>query len=146
MSPLPSRGGRASRGGGCGGADRGAFAGGPVGPDRRWAWRRREPGGGAGSEATGPASSSSDDTSSRGGGGYLVWSRMPQLPVGETYQLWGLIQGRTISLGLLGRRPTEAAFTVASSAPSTLLVTVEPAGGVLAPDRAPTASGSVATT
>jgi Anti-sigma-K factor rskA/Putative zinc-finger len=77
------------------------------------------------------------------GRGYLVSSRMSTLPRDETYQLWGKIEGQPISLALLGNHPAHAGFTVASATPSSLLVTVEPAGGVTAPDRAPLATGVV---
>ena len=49
------------------------------------------------------------------GRGYLVTSRLPALSSGETYQLWGIIHGKTISLGLLGRTPHLAVFTAAGS-------------------------------
>ncbi|HEX3947373.1 MAG TPA: anti-sigma factor, partial [Acidimicrobiales bacterium] len=61
------------------------------------------------------------------GRGYLVSSSMPSLPGDQTYQLWGIIRGQPISLGLLGSNPRQATFTVASSSrPSSLAVTVEP--------------------
>jgi anti-sigma factor RsiW len=78
------------------------------------------------------------------GRGYLVSSSMAPLPGDETYQLWGEIAGRAISLGLLGSHPGPATFTVAGSVtPTQLLVTVEPSGGVATPDRAPVAAGHV---
>ncbi len=68
------------------------------------------------------------------GRGYLVSSALPTLTADRTYQLWGIIGGQTISLGLLGPAPTQAAFTVAGSGvPSQLGVTVEPAGGSVLP-------------
>ena len=76
----------------------------------------------------------------------LVSSSMPPLPRDETYQLWGKIEGQPISLALLGNRPAHAGFTVASATPSSLLVTVEPAGGVTTPDRSPLAIGTVSNT
>jgi len=79
------------------------------------------------------------------GQGYLVSSSMPSLPSDETYQLWALIGGQPISVGLLGSRPDQAAFTLAStSQASALAVTVEPAGGVTTPDRSPVAKGNLA--
>jgi len=78
------------------------------------------------------------------GQGYLVASHLPPLTNKETYQLWGVINGRAISLGLLGRNPREGAFTLAGSPlPSKLGVTVEPAGGSEAPTSAMVASGTV---
>jgi anti-sigma factor RsiW len=80
------------------------------------------------------------------GAGYVVSSRMSPLPADETYQLWASIGGRPISLGLLGRRPaTGTAFSLGSAAriARALMVTVEPAGGVAAPDHAPVAIGAL---
>lgn len=78
----------------------------------------------------------------RTGVGYVVSSTMSGLPADETYQLWASISGKAISLGLLGHRLAPgAAFSLgsATSGARSLLVTVEPAGGVVAPDRAPIA-------
>jgi len=78
------------------------------------------------------------------GRGYMVHSAMPALPDSETYQLWGVISGKPISLGLLGSHPSQAGFTVAGNpGPSELAVTIEPAGGVASPDRSPVASGTL---
>jgi hypothetical protein len=80
------------------------------------------------------------------GVGYAVTSAMPTLPADETYQLWASISGQPISLGLLGDRVQRgAAFSLRSAQGLTvdLLVTVEPAGGVVVPDRAPIASGQI---
>jgi len=56
---------------------------------------------------------------------------MPDLPKAETYQLWAMIGGQPISLGLMGNSPAQASFTVSGSATvSALAVTVEPAGGL----------------
>ena len=80
----------------------------------------------------------------RDGHGYLLHSSMPDLPKAETYQLWAMIGGQPISLGLMGDSPAQASFTVSGSATvSALAVTVEPAGGVVAPDRPPVATGKV---
>lgn len=78
------------------------------------------------------------------GHGYLVSSRLPPLASGETYQLWGIIAGKAISLGLMGSSPGHVAFTVASApSPSELAVTVEPSAGVSTPSKTILASGSV---
>jgi anti-sigma factor RsiW len=83
----------------------------------------------------------------RGNGvGYVVRSRMPELPGDETYQLWAEIANQPISLGLLGSKPALGdAFTLGPSVSSAraLMVTVEPAGGVVTPDRAPVGTGSL---
>jgi hypothetical protein len=78
------------------------------------------------------------------GRGYLVTSRLPALPATETYQLWGLTNANTVSLGLLGRAPHLATFTSAgSSRPHSLGITVETAGGALQPRGPMLASGTV---
>lgn len=74
------------------------------------------------------------------GSAYLVGSTLPALAAGETYQLWSIVGGRAVSVGLLGTKPRTVAFTVDPSvAARTYLVTIEPAGGVLAPTTAPLA-------
>lgn len=74
------------------------------------------------------------------GSAYMVGGRMAPLPADNTYQLWAIVGGRAISVGLLGSHPTTAAFTVDPAAPAkAYLVTVEPAGGVVAPTAAPVA-------
>jgi anti-sigma factor RsiW len=78
------------------------------------------------------------------GRGYLVKSNLPALPSTETYQLWGQLDGRSISLGLLGRSPNQATFTSAGSrSPSVLAITVEPAGGSVTPTPPMLATGPV---
>ncbi|HEV7959110.1 MAG TPA: anti-sigma factor [Acidimicrobiales bacterium] len=78
------------------------------------------------------------------GTGYLVSSKMPALPSGETYQLWGIVAGKAVSIGVMGSSPHNAAFTLASSpGPSKLAVTVEPAGGSQTPTTPLVASGVV---
>jgi anti-sigma factor RsiW len=79
------------------------------------------------------------------GRGYLVSSELPKLTPDHTYQLWGIIEGQAISLGLLGPAPSQAAFTVAggSGVPSQLGVTVEPAGGSVLPTTTMLASSRI---
>ena len=78
------------------------------------------------------------------GQGYLLTSNLPTLPSAETYQLWGVINGQAISLGLLGQDPHGAAFTWGgSSHPSKLGITVEPAGGSVVPTGSMLAVGTV---
>lgn len=78
------------------------------------------------------------------GRGYLVKSNLPTLPSKDSYQLWGIIGGQPISIGLMGRTPNQVTFTVAGlSSPSVLAVTVEPAGGSPAPTSPVVASGTV---
>lgn len=74
------------------------------------------------------------------GASYLVGSRFPQLASDRTYQLWSMVGGRPVSVGLLGAHPGTVAFTVDPTvANAAYLVTVEPAGGVVAPTSAPVA-------
>jgi anti-sigma-K factor RskA len=80
----------------------------------------------------------------RNGTGYLVDSKMAPLPAGKTYQLWGFVAGKPISIGIMGSRPRQVSFTLASlPAPTTLGVTVEPASGSPAPTTPLVASGAV---
>ena len=78
------------------------------------------------------------------GRGYLVTSTLPSLGAGRTYQLWGTVGAKPISLGLLGRVPRQATFTMAGSVqPTRLSITAEPAGGTVAPTGAIVATGTV---
>ncbi len=77
------------------------------------------------------------------GRGYLVRSRLRALPISETYQLWGARNGKTISLGILGRHPHLATFTSAGTGPHYRLgVSVEAAGGAVQPNGPMLASGA----
>jgi anti-sigma factor RsiW len=77
------------------------------------------------------------------GRGYLVSADMPTLSANQTYQLWGIIRGKAISIGLMGRSPAHVAFTVAGPPnPTELAVSVEPAGGASRPSSI-IASGTV---
>jgi len=80
----------------------------------------------------------------RDGRGYLVKSTMPKLERDETYQLWGVINDKPISIGLMGRSPGDVTFTVSGAPrPSRLAVTVEPSGGTSTPTGPAVASGLV---
>lgn len=83
----------------------------------------------------------------RGNGvGYVVSSRMRALPGDETYQLWAEISDKLISLGLLGAHPGLGdAFSLGSATRTarTLMVTVEPSGGVVTPTVSPVATGTL---
>ncbi len=77
------------------------------------------------------------------GRGYLVSSALPSLGGGRTYQLWGIVGRTPISLGLLGSSPRQAAFTLAGARrASSFGITVEPAGGSVAPTLPIVASGT----
>ncbi len=80
------------------------------------------------------------------GTGYLVTSHMPALTRNETYQLWGIVKGSPVSIGVMGSSPGQVTFTMATSpAPSELAVTVQSAGGALVPSKHFVASGPVVT-
>jgi anti-sigma-K factor RskA len=77
------------------------------------------------------------------GRGYLVKSNLPTLSSTQTYQLWTVNGARSISLGLLGRSPSQATFTSAGArSPTTLAITVEPAGGSVYPTPPMLATGT----
>jgi len=79
------------------------------------------------------------------GAAYMVNTGMPELSADRTYQLWGVEPGRTVSLGLLGNRPTDVALTVGRPAAITAYaVTVEQAGGVVSSTHVPVAEGVTA--
>ncbi len=77
------------------------------------------------------------------GRGYLVSSELPVLAKNHTYQLWGIVGGQPISLGLLGRSPYLATFTMAGTTPAKLSITVEPAHGSVVPSNPIVATGTV---
>jgi hypothetical protein len=78
------------------------------------------------------------------GRGYLVSSRLPTLAPSQTYQLWGIISGTAVSIGLMGRSPGRVTFTVSGSErPTELAVTAERSGGSLTPTLPIVASGAV---
>jgi anti-sigma factor RsiW len=78
------------------------------------------------------------------GRGYMVSSKLPTLSSDRTYQLWGVVDGKPISLGLLGRHPAQATFTLASwQTASVLGITVEPANGAVVPSQPMVALGTI---
>jgi anti-sigma-K factor RskA len=78
------------------------------------------------------------------GRGYLVTSRLAALSADHTYQLWAVINGQIISLGLMGQSPNQATFTLAGApSVSRLAITVEPSGGAVVPSRPMVAQGTV---
>jgi anti-sigma factor RsiW len=80
------------------------------------------------------------------GAAYLIPQDLAKLPPGRTYQLWGQIDGRMISLGLLGSHPVVTAFSVNPKAPaSSFAITAEPSGGALQPTSTPVVQGVVTT-
>lgn len=78
-----------------------------------------------------------------GGRGYLLSSGMPNLARGRTFQLWAMVNGKPISIGLFGNRPKTIAFELGSAAVTGIAVTIEPAGGTRAPTAPILAAGTV---
>jgi anti-sigma factor RsiW len=76
------------------------------------------------------------------GTGYLVASALPNAGRDRTYQLWGIVGDRAISLGVLGNDPTVVPFH-AGAGVTTLAVTEEVAGGVVTSQHQPVVAGGV---
>jgi anti-sigma factor RsiW len=77
------------------------------------------------------------------GSSYLVGSELPALVSARTYQLWSTVDGRAVSVSLLGAHPVTVAFRVDPAAPpQAYLITIEPAGGVVAPTTSPVAKAT----
>jgi hypothetical protein len=49
------------------------------------------------------------------GRGYLVSSALPSLRSTMTYQLWGIVKGSPVSIGVMGGTPGQVTFTMAGS-------------------------------
>ncbi len=78
------------------------------------------------------------------GSGYVIHDQLQALGSDQTYQLWGVEEGRTVSLGLLGSHPTEVPFSQGTDASiSAYAVTAEQAGGAVKPTHSPVAEGAV---
>jgi hypothetical protein len=76
------------------------------------------------------------------GQAYLVADRLPALSADQTYQLWAVVGGEKISVGVLGPQPVVAAFRY-SAEPSALAITAERAGGVVSSQKTPVVVGAV---
>jgi hypothetical protein len=70
---------------------------------------------------------------------YLGPGNLAVLPSNETYQMWGVVNGARVSLGVIGDNPTYAAFTTPAVA-NVLAMTVETRGGVVTSTKAPVVS------
>jgi hypothetical protein len=78
------------------------------------------------------------------GTGFVEAGGLTSLPRSKTYQLWGLIGSRKISLGLLGSAPRVVPFTVAGNEPvDAFAITAEHAGGVVQSTNQPVVAGQV---
>jgi anti-sigma-K factor RskA len=76
------------------------------------------------------------------GNAYLTKFELPTLDSSRTYQLWGMANGKLVSLGLLGSNPQLVAFRVDARV-SRLMVTAEPKGGVPQPTTPVLAEGDL---
>ena len=101
----------------------------------------------AGTSSTGGNGTPATIVLTAAGTGFLIdgtGNGLAPLPSDRTYQLWGVVGDRTISLGLLGPHPDIVPFSVAGSAPVTeFAVTDEVAGGVVTSRNQPVAVGTV---
>lgn len=74
------------------------------------------------------------------GAAFLVNDALPALPANRTYQLWGLVGDRLISLGLLGSDPSAVSFNAGGAGLVTrFAITAEHAGGVVQSTHQPVA-------
>jgi hypothetical protein len=76
------------------------------------------------------------------GTGYLWSDGLPRLDAARTYQLWAIVGTEKISAGVLGSAPGVVPFRVAGHVLA-LAVTEESAGGVVASQNQPVASGAI---
>ncbi len=80
----------------------------------------------------------------KSGTGFVEAQGLSALPKNETYQLWGIIGSRTISLGLLGSDPAAVPFSAAGNATfEAFAITVEHSGGVVQSSHQPVVAGEV---
>ena len=76
------------------------------------------------------------------GRGYLADDNLPTLAPDRNYQLWAVVGGDRISVGLLGSDPDRSAF-VANGPVVALAITEEEAGGVVTSVQQPLVVGQV---
>ena len=76
------------------------------------------------------------------GTGYLWSDGLPHTDADHTYQLWAIVGTEKISAGVLGPDPSVAPFRIAGDV-TALAITEEVAGGVVASENQPVASGVV---
>jgi hypothetical protein len=78
------------------------------------------------------------------GAGYVIDDKLRALASDQTYQLWGVEEGKTVSLGLLGSHPGQVPFSQGNGTPiSAYAVTAERAGGVVSTTHSPVAEGAL---
>ena len=78
----------------------------------------------------------------RDGTGYVISGDLPALPAGRTYQLWKIVDGRRVSVGVLGPSFTLSPFQ-AEGRIDTLAITNEAAPGATTSEEAPVVFGQV---
>jgi hypothetical protein len=78
------------------------------------------------------------------GNGYLYDSTLDPLATRQTYQLWGQSGQHLISYGLIGASPAPVTAFRVGQPVQALAISVEAAGGVVAPTASPVVSGGVA--
>jgi hypothetical protein len=76
------------------------------------------------------------------GTGYLWSDGLPRVAPDRTYQLWAIVGTERISAGVLGPAPKVAPFRIAGDVVG-LAITEEVAGGVVASEKQPVASGLI---
>ena len=76
------------------------------------------------------------------GNGYLAAQDLPPLAAGRTYQLWGVVGDRKLSLGVLGQHPELVPFRAATTLQA-LAVTDEVSPGVVVTAQTPVVVGPV---
>ena len=77
------------------------------------------------------------------GGAYWLSSSLPRLGTSQTYQLWGLVDGKPVSLALVGPNPDNLGYFRLEDSVKKLMVTAEPEGGTPLPTTPVLAQGSV---
>jgi anti-sigma factor RsiW len=78
------------------------------------------------------------------GTGFVEAQGLAALSDKMTYQLWGVVGGKTISLGLLGSNPSNVPFSVAGAGSvNAFAITAEHAGGVVQSSNKPVVAGEV---
>jgi anti-sigma factor RsiW len=77
------------------------------------------------------------------GTSFLGPTNLSSLSRDQTYQLWGIVGGDRVSLAVIGTDPAYYQFSTPGSV-SALAVTVERAGGVVAPTKTPIVSATFA--
>ncbi len=78
------------------------------------------------------------------GSAFWIGSSLAAIPGNRTYQLWGRVRGRIVSLGLLGSNPARLSMFRVQRGTTRLMVTNEPSGGTAAPTSPVVVSGTLA--